>query len=282
MTSSILLSHLQAKVLLDIRRSHRTSAQVSLDLNRTTSQVILRPDDVLFPNDETLSWRDVEKVFKSKSNCFFVQERELRKIHSFSEDSDLSYSLMPTNGAPTILLSGIPMHRIKGTDPHRDTLEKIKALQPITGDVLDTATGLGYTAIEAARTAEHVLTCEIDPAVLEIARLNPWSQELFDNPRITQITGDIFDAIANYDRGTFHRILHDPPMFSLAGHLYSSEFYRELFRVLRPTGLLFHYVGNPQSRSGRNMTNGVIQRLREAGFQVVRRYPAAFGVVASK
>ena len=38
--------------------------------------------------------------------------------------------------------------------------------------MLDVCTGLGYTAIAAARTAEHVVTIELDPTVLEVARRN--------------------------------------------------------------------------------------------------------------
>ena len=60
----------------------------------------------------------------------------------------------------------------------------MKSITPIVGCVLDTATGLGYTAIEAAKTAEQVVTIELDPVALEIARLNPWSQTMFDNPEI--------------------------------------------------------------------------------------------------
>lgn len=65
------------------------------------------------------------------------------------------------------------MHRIKGIDPHKDTLEKIKTLQPLSGIVLDTATGLGYTAIEAAKYASKVITIEIDPAALRLPNAIP-------------------------------------------------------------------------------------------------------------
>ena len=108
---------------------------------------------------------------------------------------------MPTASAPTMLISGIPMHRIKDTNPHQDTLSKLKAIAPVRGDVLDTTTGLGYTAIEAAKTARHVTTIEIDPTAQEIARFNPWSQALFGNPNITQIIGDAFDEIRKFEFG---------------------------------------------------------------------------------
>jgi len=80
----------------------------------------------------------------------------------------------------------------------------------------------------------------------------------------------------------FERVIHDPPAFSLAGHVYSRDFYDELHRVLRRRGRLFHYIGNPDSPSGRSVTQGVVRRLKEAGFSRVEPAPRAFGVVASK
>ena len=181
-----------------------------------------------------------------------------------------------------MLVSGIPMHRIKGTDPHQDTLSKIKTIAPIKGQVLDTATGLGYTAIQAAKSADRVVTIELDPAALEIAGLNPWSQGLFENPKITQIVGDSCEEIENLGDGAFARIIHDPPAFSLAGDLYSAEFYRELFRTLGRGGRLFHYIGDLESKSGRVVARGAMRRLGEAGFSRVVRRPEAFGLVAYK
>jgi predicted methyltransferase len=189
---------------------------------------------------------------------------------------------MPTAKAPTMLVSGIPMHRIKGTDPRRDTLEKVRTIRPITGRVLDTATGLGYTAIEAARTATSVVTIEIAPSALEIAGQNPWSQDLFSNPRISQCVGDSFDVVGSFRAGSFSRVIHDPPVISLAGHLYSAAFYAELYRVMERGGRLFHYVGDPDSKSGRITTRGVVSRLQDVGFSRVGRHPRAFGVVAHK
>jgi predicted methyltransferase len=181
-----------------------------------------------------------------------------------------------------MLISGIPMHRIKDTDPHQDTLTKIRAAAPITGRVLDTTTGLGYTAIEAAKTAGAVITIEIDPAALQVARLNPWSQAVFDNPKIRQIVGDVFDEIEAFEDASFNRVIHDPPMFSLAGDLYSTEFYRQLYRVLTPSGRLFHYIGDLDSSSGQRVTKGVVRRLQDVGFARIVRRPEAFGLLAYK
>ena len=83
-----------------------------------------------------------------------------------------------------------------------------------------------------------------------------------------------------FEDESFTCIIHDPPTFSLAGDLYSGEFYRQLHRRLRRKGRLFHYIGDLESRSGRNVARGVVRRLQEAGFARVVRRPRAFGVVA--
>jgi hypothetical protein len=261
--------------------------EISLDLGLSLTSVSLEPLGVRLPDGASLPWESLTVIAEDENGCYLLEQTPgvcaSRKIQLYSELTDRSYSLFPTSGAPTMLVSGLPMHRIKGTDPHRDTLEKIKAARP-AGNVLDTCTGLGYTAIEASKLANvaHVTTIELDPAALQICRLNPWSQALFDNPKITQIIGDSFDEIANFPDCTFTRILHDPPYLSLAGDLFSLDFYRQAWRVLSRNGRLFHYIGNPESKSGRSATAGVIKRLEQAGFRHIERAPRAFGVVASK
>ena len=276
----IVLSCFQVEDVLKARAAGRDSVVVSLDLGLTTTEVAVEPAVVRFPNGQVLAWQYLEMIGASERSCFVVEDNVPRKIRVFSEATKRLYSLMPTTGAPTMLLSGISMHRIKGIDPHRDTLQKIKTIAPVVGRVLDTATGLGYTAIEAAKTAEHVITVEVEPAVLEVARSNPWSQTLFENPKITQLVGDIVEKIEGFEEETFARIIHDPPAFSIGGDLYSGAFYRRLFRVLRRGGRLFHYIGDLKSKSGRTVVRGVMRRLQEAGFSRVVRRPEAFGLVA--
>src|SRR5260370_3769300 len=162
---------------------------------------------------------------------------------------------MPAKGAPSMLIAGFVMHRIKDVDPMQDTLRKIAAISPIVGRVLDTATGLGYTAIEAAKTADEVVTIELDPGAQEIARLNPWSQALFNSSKIHQIMGDAYEVVQTFEDGSFARIIHDPPTFSLAGELYSGAFYRQLFRLLKLGGRLNHYFGDPNSKASCGVTS---------------------------
>jgi predicted methyltransferase len=88
--------------------------------------------------------------------------------------------------------------------------------------------------------------------------------------------------VHSFEENSFDIILHDPPTIALDGDLYGEEFYTHLHRVLKDKGRLFHYIGNPESRSGRSTTAGVIKRLTQVGFGEVRRETEAFGVVARK
>ena len=278
----IVLSSFTVIPLLEARRDNLESATFTPDLGLSMVEVTLSKAGIQFQSGEQFLWPVIEEIAEEENACFLLENGTLQLIRKYSPAFDRFYSLYSTESAPTMLISGIPMHRIKGTNPRLDTQSKIKALAPIGGDVLDTTTGLGYTAIEAAKTASQVTTIELDPTALEIARLNPWSQGLFNNPKIQQVIGDSFEEIDRFSEGSFSAIIHDPPMFSLAGDLYSKTFYQRAFGVLKRNGKLFHYIGDPESKSGGRITAGVIRRLKEAGFRQVIHKPQAFGVVAYK
>lgn len=275
------LSHYQVEPLLKARRAGETTAATSLDLGLTTVEVSLAPQGIRTPDGDYLDWATLTVIAGDDVGCYVVEGDEAVKAQQFSEALNRMYSLMPTRRAPTMLISGIPMHRVKDVDPTEDTRRKIRAANP-RGRVLDTATGLGYTAIEAARTADHVTTIEIDPTALAMARLNPWSRGLFDNPKIQQVIGDSFDVVADLPDESFSVIIHDPPIMSLAGDLYSTDMYAELYRILRRSGRLFHYIGDPEGKMGANVTRGATRRLQDAGFARVERRSEAFGVLAYK
>lgn len=282
-----ILAPAYAEHLLRARQRAQETVTTSLDLGLTQIDVAVTAEGVLLPGGERVDWSAVTHVAAAVGHvggrCFVLHDGgKVEEIAVFSETTNRRCSLTATEGAPTLLVAGIQMHRTTGLDPLADTRLKVRAVAPVRGRVLDTATGLGYTAIEAARTAESVVTIELDPAVLEVARLNPWSRDLFADPKISQLVGDSFELIREFEAGSFSRIIHDPPVFALAGQLYSGEFYRHLYRVLGERGRLFHYIGNPSSGSGARVTRGVIRRLREAGFARVIGRPETFGVVAYK
>ncbi|MBP1911376.1 class I SAM-dependent methyltransferase [Thermococcus stetteri] len=269
----------EARMLL----ASRGKVKLNLDLRKTnrTWEVEIREEGAVFP-DGTLVERDVlEKIAKDDGTVYFVSNGGVYKAAIAGKSG--FYKLVPTI-PPTIEINGIRMHRTKEVNPLQDTRNKVNTVMPKEGEtVLDTCMGLGYTAIEASKRGAYVITIEKDPNVIEIARINPWSREMFTGGKVQVIQGDAFEVIKKFNDGSFDVVIHDPPRFSLAGELYSEEFYRELFRILRPGGRLFHYVGNPGKKYRRkDLQKGVMERLRRAGFVGVRRVEEALGVVARK
>lgn len=264
----ILLSTGEVRVNLDLRKTNRSHV------------VIVKEDRAIFPDGSEVEKDILKRIAKDENTVYFLRKGQLYKA---AIAADGFYKLVPTI-PPTIEINGIRMHRTKETNPLKDTRSKVEAVNPKDGEfVLDTCMGLGYTAIESAKRGAYVITIEKDPNVIELARLNPWSREVFTSQNIQLIQGDAFEVIRKFNDASFDAIIHDPPRFSLAGQLYSEEFYGELFRVLKPKGRLFHYVGNPGRRYRRkDLQRGVMERLRNVGFKRVRRIEEALGVVALK
>jgi len=279
---SVILSYIQTRPLLEARKRGQVVVETSPDLGISTTSVTLSSEGVSFASGERLDWASVEKISQDEVCCYSSSAQGIQAVRTFSTGTNRLCSLMPTQGAPSMLIAGFVMHRIKEIDPWQHAQRMIAAIAPVSGSVLDTATGLGYTAILAARTAERVTTIELDPAVQAIAQLNPWSQELFANPKITQVMGDTYEVVPTRAGESFDRIMHDPPTLKLAGELYSGAFYRELYRILKRGGRLFHYIGDPDSKASGSVTRGVVRRLQEASFSRVVRRAEAYGVVAYK
>ena len=274
----ILTSAVAQGLLAAVQRGAAT-ATASLDLGLSEERVAVAADAVSI-RGVCLPRAALSDAAAAAEKCFECIDGALRPISVFSELTGWVRSLRPTADAPTTVVAGFPMHRIAGTTPLADTRAKVRALGKPRGRVLDTATGLGYTAIELARTCTEVVTVELDPAALELARRNPWSAALFASPKIEQVIGDVALHIKSFAANEFAAVLHDPPTTQLAGELYSQTFYTELRRILRPGGRLFHYVGDPSSARTGRATAGVMRRLTAAGFERVRRAPRAFGVTA--
>jgi len=191
------------------------------------------------------------------------------------------------------------MHRFgKDVCPRVDTQRKLGALAPLRpgARVLDCCTGLGYTAAAACARGCVVTTAELDDCMQALCEANPWSRVALGvalaQPgglpalsaeqvgSLTQLRGDVASLVGAMPTSSFDRILHDPPSFSLAGQLYSAEFYAELARLLAPRGRLYHYIGDPSSAHGAKVAKGAIRRLLEAGFASACIDPYAHGIVA--
>lgn len=108
---SIVLSHIHIAPLFAARDA--ASVAISPDLGLTKIDVQVRLEGVQFPDGQTLSWPSLEAIADSETACFLLENGALTKIQRFSETTGRVCSLMSTRGAPTLLLAGFPMHRIR-------------------------------------------------------------------------------------------------------------------------------------------------------------------------
>ncbi len=280
----IVLAAPQARAILDAADRDATRVTASVDLGRTRAELPLENGTVWFPDGQSLRVDVLDRVVQDPEAVYMVMDDELAKVTWFAPETNKVYTLRATGSWPALEISGILMHRIKDTDPKKDAESKIATIAPTRGRGLETCCGLGYSAILGARTADKVTVFEIDPEVLRMTRLNPYSSPLHDPDGNIEVRNEsILDGIADLPDDWFDYIVHDPPTLAVAGDLYGDDFYRQLLRTLRPGGRLFHYTGDPGSRSRRqDLPGSVKHRLAGLGFSRVRLEPEALGVSAVK
>ncbi len=252
--------------ILQARESKIISLESSFDLGISKEACKITQKGVEV-RDEFIEWSKLEKAADRERDIYYIEDGELIPIHIAGEHF---YKLVfvRLGHPPTLEIDGIHMHRVKDVTPDTDTRMKISLLGCLKCcSVLDTCMGLGYTAIESLkRGACKVTTFEIDENVLKIASLNPWSKWLEDE-KIEVYHGDVFESIDEYSE-FFDVVIHDPPRISLAGELYSLEFYMKISKALKPGGRVVHYVGQPGIHTGKKIWKGVVERMKQAGFQV--------------
>ncbi|HUT36234.1 MAG TPA: SAM-dependent methyltransferase [Planctomycetota bacterium] len=256
-----------ARALLAARRHRENKVIVSLDLNRTRSVVHITPTSVRLPDGADLALKKLQSLLRKGLRVFLVDKGDTAPVERRGQF--YYYKLMATESAPTLEISGVKMHRTEGCCPYAQAEAIVRTVVRAGDRVLDSCGGLGYTAIWAARLgAERVVSIEHDLDVLEMARLNPWSEDYFFDSRIDVIPEDVTAYLGGQPSGSFDAVVHDPPHISRAGELYGRDFYFELSRVLTATGKLYHYVGEPHSRRGqRGIHEGVAERLTNVRFE---------------
>ncbi len=245
-----------------------------VSVNLGISKVIVKAADnkFIFPDGQKITKKDLQKIIKKDNMCFLIKNNSIHPVSLFSEKTNNFYKLVPTVDWPTLEISGIRMHVTKTMSPKADTEKKISLIFPATGNVLDTCTGLGYTAIMASNTADLVHTYERDKNVIEIQKLNPYSEKLFRSKIIKLHNADIFEEIIKLKQDYFDRVVHDPPRQSLSPLLYSQDFYDQLYRVMKPGSILYHYTGDPGSKNrGIDIREGIAKRLENSGFSEVKK-----------
>jgi predicted methyltransferase len=274
--------------------------EASIDLGKSMSTVLL-DEEGLHLGDQSgavlCNWDEIAKICKKKNSCWALYEDGSApwSISAMSSTTGNPASLcapLDAGGAPTIILGGFTMHRIKGENmnPMTDTNNKLACIKiPKGGKVLDTCMGLGYTAIAATKEAwdgshAKTITIEYDDVSLEMAAHNPWSSELFDPEWPIEImNGDACSITESFESNTFDVIIHDPPARALCRtDLYGYKMYTNLHRICKHGGSIYHYIGNENSKESGRLFGGVMERLNQAGFRNVKKARDGFGVVAKK
>jgi predicted methyltransferase len=254
-----LLTRTVNDALLAARAQGSTSVECSLDLERTRATVEI----------EATHWRWQGAAFPYVESCRdrTVYHWDGESFRPVSRYGSALIKLVPTEwGPPTFEIDGVKMLPTAQVSPWEDARRKVALIEPRDKRVLDCCAGLGYFAAWCLEGgARQVLSFEENADVLWLRALNPWSPPAAD--RLSLERGDVVERIVGLQDGSVDAILHDPPRFGIAGELYSLDFYRQLARVMRRGGRLFHYTGSPNRLSrGRDLPREVVRRLADAGF----------------
>ena len=241
---------------------------ISLDLGLTTTKITVTNQGIIY-NNKIIA---IKTPREKEKNCYYINKDRLEKIQFFADNK--LYQLIPTSYRPIMKIAGNPMHK----QPFIERIEREK----LKGKILDAGTGLGYTAIAAAKTAKEVITLERDQNVIELAKLNPYSQELFKNETIKQLKGDIVKKIITWKDHTFDAIILDGGTPRSSGDFFSLKNYEQAYRVLKNKKKLFHYVPSHHEKQGRDFIAETITRLKKAGFKTISPYKQDNYVIAEK
>jgi uncharacterized protein len=243
-------------------RASVATVECSLDLDRSTTRVEVGATE--------WTWSDRKFPYLEMCKDRTVYYWAGTAFQPAARFTTSLVKLVPTEwGPPTFEIDGIKMLPTAQLSPYADAERKVALIGPRDKLILDTCGGLGYfAACCLAGKAKQVRSYEKSADIMWLRSLNPWSPEnsLGPSPALQLTLGDITREIQLLPDASVDAILHDPPRFGIAGELYSQAFYDQLARVLRRSGLLFHYTGSPNKlSSGRDVPNEVMQRLRRAG-----------------
>jgi len=263
-----------------IKRGDR-AVETTLDLGLSTSRVEIKGEEAII-GGRPYSVKELDEVVE-EGFAYKALEGGVARLAMYRDGSYYKLKPVALDRAPTIEINGVQMHRTVGVDPWSDARAKVRALGKVRGArVLEIGTGLGYTASNLIISgASLVVSIERDLNVLHLASMNPWSKML-SYPRIRILVGDASHIVGEICSVCFEKILHDPPRINIAEELYSIDFYRELYRVLKSGGTLLHYTGEPGRHSNISYLKGVKRRLESAGFYRVVWADQAKGFLAFK
>ncbi len=269
-----------ARLILGALERGEENIEISVDLNLSRSSFLLGENRLILDPENRLNLAELEQIAGKEKRIFYLEGGQLQPLE---ERSAGYYKLVPTDQAPLLEISGVKMHISKGINPFESAGQMAAQVVKRGNKVLDTCGGLGYAASSALQLgAREVVSVEKSPIVAALRQKNPWSQRLY-GPGIALVEADINDYIQTLTTASFDAIIHDPPRFSLAAELYGEKFYRELYRVLKKRGRLFHYTGNPHLlKRGSSFIDKAAQRLKMVGFTNVVKIDNLMGITAVK
>ncbi len=194
----IFLDSTIAKEILDALEQNTEEITISLDLGRSKTKVNL--------SDPNWDSTQLLKIAKDPSTVYFIEDGDAFKA---AISGTQFYKLMPSGKgtAPALVISGVAMHRVKDMDPIKDAAMKAKLCAKTGDNMLEICTGLGYSTIECLnRKIRSIVTIEKDKDVIQLSSINPWSRELFSDPKVTLVHGDATEKICDFEDSRFHSI----------------------------------------------------------------------------
>src|ERR1700749_734403 len=152
-------------------RQGRASLECSLDLDRTRTSVEV--------SSEHWAWQGTTYPFPQACKDRTIYYWAGTQFAPVARYTQSLIKLVPTQwGPPTFEIDGIKMLPTAQVSPLADAERKVGLIEPRGKRILDTCGGLGYFAgCALAAQAVHVMSFEVNPDVLWLRSLNPWSPD---------------------------------------------------------------------------------------------------------
>ncbi len=135
---------------------------------------------------------------------------------------------------------------------HEALVQPAMFLHPNPAKVLVIGGGEGATIREVLRhnSVERVVMVDIDKGVIDFAKkyLVEWHQNSFDDPRLELVIGDGREYVEKTNEKFDVVILDvvDPMVGSQACRLYTKEFYKRVYQILREPGIVVTQATTPE------------------------------------
>jgi len=214
--------------------------------------------------------------YSKKLEAYFQRALFLDAViyHKKTPYQDITITKNPKNGEIRLYLNGNLQFSSRDERLYHELLiHPAVALKGSINNVLVLGGGDGLAVREILKYPEAKITLiDLDKGMIETAKelpLRKLNENAFLNDRVQIIIGDAFNEIDNLNK-KFDLIvidLPDPSNISLA-KLYSYEFYRKLFYILKEDGLIAIQGTSPFFSP--NTFRSIEKTLQKAGFNIIK------------